>query len=154
MIQKKTKQIIGFVDGAEREVEYEVEQFPAMQGIRISVTLAKTFSGAIGKSMTGKSMGSLLDADIDFGSLIAGVLENLDEEKTPNLITDLLAKTKRNGVSLTREAIDKVYAGNYKEMILALVFVLEVNYGGFMAALDQADTGVETVEKSGAERKK
>jgi len=135
MIQKKQKTIEGQVEGAKTDVEYEVEQFPAMTGMRIAVKLAKTFGGGIGQAASG-GMESVMDMDVS--KVITAIVENLDEDATPKLVADLLARTKRNGVHLTPDVIDTVYSANFGELLSALKFVLEVNYGGFMGALAQA----------------
>ncbi len=117
------------------DVPYTVEHFPAMKGMRIAVRLAKTFGGGIGEAAAG-GVESVMDMDI--AAVVQGITSNLDEEETPKLILELMANTERNGVKITKEVFDKVYAANYGELLKALQFVLEVNFGGFIGALAQA----------------
>jgi len=138
MIDKKTKTITGMVNGESCDVEYEVTQFPAMQGVRIAVRLAKMFGGGVGDA--GVQTGDIMNMDV--GKVVGAIVGNLDAEETSRLIAELLSKTSRKGVHLNTETIDKIYSGNYMELLKALQFVLEVNFGGFFGALTQgADFG-------------
>lgn len=149
MIQSKEKTIEGMVDAAQASVIYKCTQFPAMTGMRLAVKLAKTFGGGLG-AVSG-DIASVMDMDVS--KVVNGILENLDEEKTPQLISELLSKTERNGVFLTTDVIDKVYAANYGELFKALQFVLEVNFGGFIGALAQAgNIGLPTKDSAGEKR--
>lgn len=148
MIEPQKKELPGLVDGNEQSVTYTVTPFPAMQGMRMAVKLAKTFGGGIGKVgklATGNGANSeqgqnILDMDV--GQVIDGILANLDENETPKLVAELLNGTQRNGVFLTEQVIDKVYTQNFGELFKALQFSLEVNFGGFFGALAQASSSI------------
>ena len=103
--------------------------------MRIAVKLAKTLGKGIAGAATG-GVDSVMDMEVS--SMLDGILTNFDENETPKLVAELLSKTSRNGVFLTTDVIDKVYAQNFGEMISALSFSLEVNFGGFIEALSQA----------------
>lgn len=139
MIEPQKKELPGLLDGQEAMINYTVTPFPAMQGMRMAVKLAKTFGGGIGKAASG-GVSSVMDMDI--ASVIDGILGNLDENETPKLIAELLAKTQRNDVFLTEQVIDKVYTQNFGELFKALQFALEVNFGGFIGALAQASSNI------------
>lgn len=123
-------------------VDYETTQFPAMKSLRLSIVLAKTIGAGIGDGFKGADLKNFQDVDV--GALIKGVLTNLDEDETPKLLLSLLENTKRNGVFINHETFDKVYSGaDFMEIIEAVKWVLEVNYGGFIKAIAQGkSTGV------------
>ncbi len=139
MIEPQKKELPGLVDGNEQSVIYTVTPFPAMQGMRMAVKLAKTFGGGIGKAASG-GVNSIMDMDVS--NVIDGILANLDENETPKLVAELLKGTQRNGVFLTEQVIDKVYMQNFGELFKALQFSLEVNFGGFFGALAQASSNI------------
>lgn len=134
-MEKETKELPGLINGEEAMVGYEVTPFSAMKGIKIAVKLAKTFGGGLSK--VAGSAGAEAALNLDVGQVIDGILSNLDEDETPKLIALILSGTKRNTITLDMNAIDKIYAKNYKELMLALRFSLEVNFGGFIGALTQ-----------------
>lgn len=139
MNKDQTKELEGIGEGGLPEkIEYKVTSFGALEQIRIAIKIGKTFSGGLSEALKG----GIKDAmDQDVGALVENLLDNLDEKETPELFARILAKTERNGVHLTGEAIDKIYSGNFKELFEALKFSLEVNYGGFLSALTQAGIG-------------
>lgn len=150
MISTREKQIPGKVNGESKDVDYAVTQFPAMQGIRLSVRLAKMFGSGIGEAAAGGLNAAL---DMDIGNMVGAIMTNLDADESASVIMELLSRTERNGVKLTQEVFDKVYAANYQELAAALMFVLEVNYGGFFAALGD-NTLIGNLPGAGAENKK
>lgn len=139
MIETTEKVISGKIDGVAADVTYTVKQLPAMKALRVSVKLAKTLGGGL-SAAAGGGMASVMEMDL--GNIVKGVMENLDEEETPKLILELMQGVTRNGVVITPEVFDKVYAANFGELFSALKLVLEVNFGGFMAAVAEA-TGNE-----------
>ncbi len=116
--------------------EYQVTQFPAMQGMKIAVALAKLFGAGIGGAIGSGSVAQVMNMDVS--GIVAGIFEKLDEEQTPKLILRLFSSTHRDRRELNEVNFNDAFAANYGEMIKALKFVLEVNYGGFMGALEQA----------------
>jgi hypothetical protein len=125
MIETKEKTIDGH--------EYQVTQFPAMQGIRNAITLAKLFGSSIGGAIGAGSVSEVMNMDIS--GMVAGIFEKLDETETTKLILKLLSNTHRNRQEMNEVNFNNAYAANYGELVNALKFVLEVNYGGFMGAL-------------------
>lgn len=135
MLKKTEKTIRGLINGEEADIAYAVTPFPAMTAMRIAVKIAKSFGSGIGVAASG-GVANVMDMDVS--KLLDGILSSLDEEETPKLIADLLAKTERNGVFLSADVIDKVYTQNFAELMAAVKLSLEVNFGGFIAALAQA----------------
>lgn len=139
MIQAKNKTINGH--------EYTVTQFPAMHGLRMAVRLFKVVGPGLGKALSAGSLTDLMSKDLGDGSLgdaISALVGNLDADGTPQMILDLLSSTHRDRREMTQNEFNTAYAANYGELIEALKFVLEVNYGGFFGALAAGDIGSPT----------
>jgi hypothetical protein len=150
MLKSEEKTIEGIVDGAIQPVEYIVQQFPAMKAMRIAVKLGKTVGGGIGVAAKG-GFNDVMNMDV--GAIISEIMCNLDEIETPKLVAEVLSQTKRNGVFLTEDVINKVYAGNFGEMFKAIQFSLEVNFGGFIKALAIAGNTGSPAELDAEKRK-
>jgi len=137
MIESKTREIDGH--------QYQVTQFAAMTGLRYAVRLVKIIGPGLGKALGGvDSLAGLMEADLSdagIGGMVQALTDNLDADGTPRLILDLLSATHRDNKEMTETVFNTVYAGNYGELVKALKFVLEVNYGGFFGALAHGDTG-------------
>jgi hypothetical protein len=104
--------------------EWKVTPFPGMYGTKMKVRLGKT----LGPAFKGVNQ-DIMDADI--GVIISGLFEAMDEEKTPQLIKDLLHGTFIDGKDAVK-IFDLHFSGNYKELHEGLAFVLSVNYGDFL----------------------
>lgn len=129
MIDTQTRTING--------VEYQVTQFPALYAMRMAARLTKLVGPGLAGALGGKqSLASVMDADIDFGAAISAIVGSIDDTGTPDLIRDLLSSTRRDGKDLSSESVfNTEFAGNLSELIPALSFVLEVNFGDFQGAL-------------------
>ncbi|MFC3227330.1 phage tail assembly chaperone [Marinibaculum pumilum] len=116
--------------------EYSVTQFPAMQGLRIAVRLVKLVGPGMAKALDGKGLAGVLDSDIGVSDMVGALVDRLDEGTTPEFVRQLLSATVRDGRDLSDERnFNDAYAANYRELIGALGFVLEVNYGDFFGAV-------------------
>jgi hypothetical protein len=136
MIQAKTKIIAG--------AEYQVTQFPAPLGMRMFLKLVRYAGPAVAGILEGskkvRSLEEFVDSDIDLKSLLAGLIENIDEEDVTNFICKLFSSTHRNRRDLSDENnFIEAFTGNYGEMLSALAFVLEVNFSSFFG--QAGDTG-------------
>lgn len=105
--------------------EWRVTPFPGMYGIKIKVRLGKV----LGPAFKGIGDANFMEADV--GLIISSLFENMDEEKTPLLIKDILHGTYVDGKD-AQKAFDLLFQGNYKELYEGLIFVLSVNYGDFL----------------------
>lgn len=116
--------------------EYQVTQFPAMHGMKIAVSLAKLLGSGLSGALGSGSAEKILEMDVS--AIANGIFEKLDEDETPKLVLRLLSNTHRDRKEMNENNFNTAYAANYGELVKALKFVLEVNYGGFMGALEQA----------------
>ncbi len=122
----------------------------ARVGLDILIRLAKLLGpgiGALGDAMglKGAALAAGALPEIPEGELPGNLLERAakallataDSQETIRLMMDVLARTQRTSPAgkiqeVAREDIfDEVYCENYGELLAALVFALEVNYGSF-----------------------
>lgn len=144
MIETKTKTICGH--------QYEVTQFPAMIGLRKAIKLSKIIGPGIGKAVGDSgSIANIMDGEINIGDAVASLVDRLDEHSTTAFILELFSMTHRERKDLSADAnFNEAFTGNYGEMVQALSFILEVNYGSFFGALTAA-TGSQAVREGGAD---
>lgn len=128
MIQTKEKEIDG--------LKVAVSEFPARFGFKMQTRLTMIFGPALGTLLSGleAKTGSALDGEFNLDKL-PGALESLfsrmNEDKAMDLVLEILKSTRIDGVEVTNQSFDLVFAGKYHTMYKVLWFVLEVNYGGF-----------------------
>lgn len=60
-------------------------------------------------------------------------------DKSGELIIELLSNTVRDEQVINTGSFNKIYTGNYKEMMSALAFVFEVNFKDFLAVSDTGE---------------
>lgn len=114
--------------------EYEIAPFLGMVGLRMQIRLSSmigpALKEAIGALPKGK-VSDLLNSSIDPAAIGSGVVALFQAiaEKDPKgeFIAELLSQTQRNGVVLSQNTINKVYAANYGEMMKAVFAVVTAN---------------------------
>jgi hypothetical protein len=68
-------------------------------------------------------------------SFLSGSNMNIEEligQNDNNLILKILSRTLRDGVAINKAGFDSTYTANLMELIEALKFVIEVNFGDFL----------------------
>ena len=142
------------IETKEREInghKYAVMQFPAMTGLRYAIKLVKMIGPSLAKTADGAgSLSSLMDKDLSSMSVsgaVESLTERLDDVGTAQFILDLFQSTHRDGVILNQGNFDSAFSANYGEMLKALAFVLEVNYGGFFGAIREGIGSLPVQEK-------
>lgn len=115
-------------------VEYEISPFMGMHGWRLQLRLAKLLGPSIKEGLAALPKGKVADmmnSEIDpamLGGAVAAFMDALAEgDPQGKLVAELLSQTQRSGVLLSEQAINREYAGNYGEMIKALMAVIEAN---------------------------
>lgn len=134
MIEMKEKEI----DGR----RFTVTQFNGREGFKIKTKLAKmlmpcvaAITGGIDTSKVRKG-GSVMDADVDGEVLAKGLsllAEQLHEDEFLALVMRLFQSTRMDDREITDTVFDMEFAGDFGVVYKALAFVLEVNYGSFLA---------------------
>lgn len=131
------------VETQHREIKghaYSVTPFTPMRALKYASEIVKLVGPSMAQAMSGiGSVKQAMDMDLkDAGieKIVGGLVDRLDGDRTPQLIHGLLANTTRDGQELQHQSVfNDAYTANYGEMIQALRFVLEVNYGSFFDAL-------------------
>lgn len=113
---------------------YEIYKFTGLQGwnyqIRLGKILAPAIKEALGALPKGK-LDKLLTEDID-PKLLGGAIDSFINALAINdpkgeFVSQLLENTLRDEKKLNINEINKVYAGNYIELIKAVLAVISAN---------------------------
>lgn len=59
-------------------------------------------------------------------------IKGLIGQRDNNLVLDILSYTSRDGMAINQVTFDDIYTGNLMELIEALKFAIEVNFGDFL----------------------
>lgn len=116
--------------------KWEVTPWPGMYGLKMQAKLAPLVSGVIApviNAIGGAKQGAdpieaLMSMDID--SVVAKLLQHIDEATTPALIEAMLYGAFVEGRDLTSEKVfNEHFTANYGELYKGLAFVVSVNMG-------------------------
>ena len=113
---------------------YEIYKFTGLQGWNYQIRLGKILAPAIKEALSALPKGKLdklLTGDIDpklFGCAIDSFINALAiNDPKGDFVAELLQNTLRDGNKLSTIEINTVYAGNYLEMIKAVIAVISAN---------------------------
>ena len=113
---------------------YEIYKFTGLQGWNYQIRLGKILAPAIKEALSALPKGKLdklLTGDIDpklFGGAIDSFINALAiNDAKGDFVAELLQNTLRDGNKLTTIEINTVYAGNYLEMMKAVIAVISSN---------------------------
>ena len=114
--------------------EYEIFKFTGLQGWNYQIRLGKILAPAIKEALSALPKGKLdklLTGDIDpklFGGAIDSFINALaTNDPKGEFVAELLQNTLRDGNKLSTIEINTVYAGNYLEMMKAVIAVISAN---------------------------
>ena len=126
------KKTITDADGQSHE--YEIYKFTGLQGWNYQIRLGKILAPAIKEALSALPKGKLdklLTGDIDpklFGGAIDSFINALAiNDAKGDFVAELLQNTLRDEKKLTTIEINTVYAGNYLEMMKAVIAVISAN---------------------------
>lgn len=126
------KKTITDADGQSHE--YEIYKFTGLQGWNYQIRLGKILAPAIKEALSALPKGKLdklLTGDIDpklFGGAIDSFINALaTNDPKGDFVAELLQNTLRDGNKLTTIEINTAYAGNYLEMMKAVIAVISAN---------------------------
>lgn len=129
---KTIKKTITDADGQSHE--YEIYKFTGLQGWNYQIRLGKILAPAIKEALSALPKGKLdklLTGDIDpklFGGAIDSFINALaTNDPKGDFVAELLQNTLRDEKKLTITEINTVYAGNYLEMMKAVIAVISAN---------------------------
>ncbi len=114
-------------------LEVSTTQLPALRAFALLARLGKVIGPALSK-MSGMNMES------DIGPVLGELFANLDPAESSDLVLEVLISTQviidnRREELNNQEAVDRVFGGNLKAMLLTMGFALKVNYSDFFGAL-------------------
>lgn len=114
--------------------EYEIYKFTGLQGWNYQIRLGKILAPAIKEALSALPKGKLdklLTGDIDpklFGGAIDSFINALaTNDPKGDFVAELLQNTLRDGNKLSTIEINTAYAGNYLEMMKAVIAVISAN---------------------------
>lgn len=126
------KKTITDADGQSHE--YEIYKFTGLQGWNYQIRLGKILAPAIKEALSALPKGKLnklLTGDIDpklFGGAIDSFINALaTNDPRGDFVAELLQNTLRDGNKLSTIEINTAYAGNYLEMMKAVIAVISAN---------------------------
>ena len=113
---------------------YEIYKFAGLQGWNYQIRLGKILAPAIKEALSALPKGKLdklLTGDIDpklFGGAIDSFVNALaTNDPKGEFVAELLQNTLRDEKKLTTIEINTAYAGNYLEMMKAVIAVISAN---------------------------
>lgn len=122
------------LDSEGKSHNYEIYKFTGLQGWNYQIRLGKILAPAIKEALSALPKGKLdklLTGDIDpklFGGAIDSFINALaTNDPKGEFVAELLQNTLRDGNKLSTIEINTVYAGNYLEMMKAVIAVISAN---------------------------
>ena len=121
-------------DAEGKSHSYEIYKFTGLQGWNYQIRLGKILAPAIKEALSALPKGKLdklLTGDIDpklFGGAIDSFINALaTNDPKGEFVAELLQNTLRDGNKLSTIEINTVFAGNYLEMMKAVIAVISAN---------------------------
>ena len=121
-------------DAEGKSHNYEIYKFTGLQGWNYQIRLGKILAPAIKEALSALPKGKLdklLTGDIDpklFGGAIDSFINALaTNDPKGDFVAELLQNTLRDGNKLNTIEINTAYAGNYLEMMKAVIAVISAN---------------------------
>lgn len=148
------------IDAQKKEIDgygFTVSQLPGMRGVKVFTKLTRLLSGAK-QALAAKS-------DDEKAGALLGLLEKLEPEDVEYFLTELLTPALVKvpaGVGLpalegkevqVMPHFDALFQGRIDLALRALVFALQVNYGGFLKGLAKsvaAQAGAAAAAQTGS----
>lgn len=105
---------------------YEITPFPGMQGWKIQLKLGKVLSPAFKSILENENF--LESKASNLGLILKDFLEQLyNFDPNGDFVLELLSKTQRENMLVTRGLFDQVYSANYTELAKVLWEVIKTN---------------------------
>lgn len=120
------------IETLEKEINgamYSVTQLPARRALRLQAKLIKLFGAAASQLFVGTANQS----DEYLVKAIQALVCELDDKTFDQFVMEMLQGVRKNGMELKPEVVDMEFAGNLNDLYFLLKFVLEVNFGDFLA---------------------
>jgi hypothetical protein len=119
------------------DTEYRIKQLLFSKRTALKIRFLKLIGGASG-ALTSliNGHGNLMDADVDLGAAVEGILDKLDPEETPKFIKETIQSCTISPLGLDKSENFEVHFGDhYEDYIPLLVEIIKLNFGGMVADL-------------------
>jgi hypothetical protein len=108
--------------------EYVITTFSAIKGNLILFKLIKYLRGGAELFNSLSESKSVLDSDVAIGNILEKIIEDVDPEELNNFLCSLLENVSFKNKFMSKDIIDKHFAGNYIEMYKLLIAIIKANY--------------------------
>lgn len=117
---------------AQREItvggqQYVIETLTSSEGMEAAITIAHIMQGAL--KGIGDTKGDILDTPINFGEIASGLLERMDEKRTPAFLKWLVTKSVVKPM-MTSDLFESTFAGSYDDLWELVEKIIEHNSFG------------------------
>lgn len=127
-----------------KEHVYEVKPFTGRRALTLFNRVVKFGAPALGALTS-------MDPDTDINLVpVAQALATSIDEGTADLVFELMTNTHRDHIELNEKGFDEAYRANLAELMEALLFVLEVNFGDFFGEEVRAVIGAALLQSNAA----
>lgn len=111
---------------------YMVTQLPARRALKLQAKLLKLIGPAFSHLFINAS-NDIDSADKALPKAVTMLLNELDDKTFDTFVMEMLQGVRKDGHELTNSTVDSEFSGNLNELFLVIQYVLEVNYGDFLA---------------------
>lgn len=112
--------------------QFVIQQLPATKGLEAACKLGRFFAGAA--RGLGELPGDALEANVNIGQIVEGLLSRLDEREVPAFLKALVRESLIRP-AYTEELFETRFSGAYGELLSLIYEILELNYADSIQAL-------------------
>ena len=124
-------------DSQKKTVMIETTTLPGSIGVKLQARIGLNLISLAAPLMRSKDKESLLDHNVDLDAVSSSLTSNMGEDSVLQLLLDILQCTMIDGSDLSKvENFDMVFSGEYGLLFRVVKFVLEANFGDFLAEKD------------------
>jgi len=118
--------------------QYTFHQLPAKRSLKLLTRLMRIAGPTIGAALDGIKSGrmdikAVMDAEIDFSSIVTALCDRLDENEVEAIVDELLSQVLHAGQGEISQKFDAHFAGRLPHLFKVLTKALKVEYGDFLA---------------------
>jgi len=116
--------------------KFEMMPLPPKKAIKILIRLSKIVGGAVAKTGIKGTGKGIADSEIDFGSMLSGVFERLDEDNISNTIDEMLVhigKYSETTGGYKKVTLEVDFVGKLGQLFEVIKEYLIYNYSDFLS---------------------
>ena len=120
--------------------QYTFCQLPPKRSLKLMTRIIRIVGAPLGAALDGiKSgqvdMATVLDADLNFSTIVAALCDRLEENEVEAIVDELLSQVLHAGQGEVSRKFDVLFAGRLPHLFKVLAQALKVEYGDFLAAV-------------------